>query len=133
MYLINAVFGFGRVATLWFLLSPFSGEQLFSYVIFPLVILPISNIIMLLGIFLIVFGWKRLFRAKGKLVTTGIYAQTRHPQYLGFLLLTAGIGFLWPTFSTLLPVADPCFSLLSTGFGRRGYDGREIWRRISRI
>ena len=102
MYLINAVFGFGRVATLWFLLSPFSGEQLFSYVIFPLVILPISNIIMLSGIFLIVFGWKRLFRAKGKLVTTGIYAQTRHPQYLGFLLLTAGIGFLWPTFSTLL-------------------------------
>jgi protein-S-isoprenylcysteine O-methyltransferase Ste14 len=58
--------------------------------------------IILSGIFLIVFGWRRIFRAKDELVTTGIYGYVRHPQYLGFLLLTAGIDFLWVTFSTLL-------------------------------
>jgi len=51
---------------------------------------------------LIIFGWSRIFKAKNKLVTTGIYSYVRHPQYLGFLLLTFGIDFLWPTFSTLI-------------------------------
>lgn len=102
LFVINAVFGFNRVATLWFLLSPFTGEQLFSYVIFPGIILPISNVLILSGIFLVVFGWRRIYRAKGSLVTTGIYAQTRHPQYLGLLLITGGIDFLWPTFSTIV-------------------------------
>ena len=52
--------------------------------------------------FLIVFGWTRIFKTKKALVTTGIYAHVRHPQYLGFLLLTLGINFLWTTFSTLI-------------------------------
>jgi protein-S-isoprenylcysteine O-methyltransferase Ste14 len=102
LFVINAVFGFGRVATLWFLLSLFTGEQLFIYVIFPGIILPISNILILSGIFFVVFGWRRIYRAKNNLVTTGIYAQTRHPQYLGLLLITGGIDFLWPTFSTVV-------------------------------
>ena len=101
MYVINAVFGFNNAATLWYLLSPLTGEAMF-FSIFLSVILPISNMIILSGIFLIVFGWRRIYRAKDTLVTKGIYAQTRHPQYLGFLLLTAGIDFLWVTFSTLL-------------------------------
>jgi protein-S-isoprenylcysteine O-methyltransferase Ste14 len=58
--------------------------------------------IILAGIFLVVFGWSRIFRAKNQLVTTGIYGRVRHPQYLGFLLLTLGINFLWTTFSTLI-------------------------------
>jgi protein-S-isoprenylcysteine O-methyltransferase Ste14 len=102
MFVVNAVFGFDRVATLWFLLSPFTGEQLFKFVLFPGVILPISNIMILAGIFLVVFGWKRIYKAKDKLVTTGLYAHSRHPQYLGFLLITGGVDFLWPTFSTVL-------------------------------
>jgi methanethiol S-methyltransferase len=102
MYVIDAVFGFGRVATLWFLITPFTGEALFKSVIFPGVILPISNIIILGGIFLVVLGWGRIYRAKDMLATKGIYAHVRHPQYLGFILLTAGIDFLWPTFSTLI-------------------------------
>jgi protein-S-isoprenylcysteine O-methyltransferase Ste14 len=101
MYVVNAVFGFGNAATLWYLMSPFTGRELFLS-IFLGVILPVSNMIILSGIFLIIFGWRTIYGAKGKLVTTGIYAQTRHPQYLGFILLTAGIDFLWVTFSTLL-------------------------------
>ena len=102
MYVVNAVFGFSRVATLWFLISPFTGEALFKYVIFPGLILQISNSIILSGIFLVVLGWRRVYRARDTLVTKGIYAQVRHPQYLGLILLTAGIDFLWPTFSTLV-------------------------------
>jgi protein-S-isoprenylcysteine O-methyltransferase Ste14 len=101
MYVINAVFGFNNTVTLWYLLSILTGTELF-YSIFLSVILPISNIIILSGIFLIIFGWQRIYKKKGKLVTIGIYAQIRHPQYLGFMLFTAGIDFLWPTFSTLL-------------------------------
>ena len=101
MYLINAFFGFNNATTLWYLLVPLTGLDLFVS-IYLSVILPISNMIILSGIFLIVFGWRRIFRAKDKLVTNGIYGYVRHPQYLGFLLLTAGINFLWVTFSTVL-------------------------------
>jgi protein-S-isoprenylcysteine O-methyltransferase Ste14 len=100
-YLINAFFGFNNASTLWFLLAPLTGMDLFVS-IYLSVILPISNMIILSGVFLIVFGWRRIFRAKDKLVTNGIYGYVRHPQYLGFLLLTAGIDFLWVTFSTVL-------------------------------
>lgn len=102
MFTINALFGFGRVATLWFLLSPLTSVELFANVIFPNIILPISNLLILAGIFFVVFGWRRIFRAKGNLVTTGIYSYTRNPQYFGLLLISGGIDFLWPTFTTII-------------------------------
>ena len=101
MFVISAVFGLAGVATFWGFLLPLTGLALLES-IFYYVIVPISNIIILAGIFLLVFGWRRIYRAKDRLVTAGIYAHTRHPQYLGFLLITGGINFLWPTFSTLL-------------------------------
>jgi protein-S-isoprenylcysteine O-methyltransferase Ste14 len=101
MYLIAGIFGINNVATLWYFLVGITGYNLFVSLYLG-VILPISNLIILSSIFLIVFGWRRIFKAKGQLVTTGIYAQVRHPQYLGFILLTFGIDFLWVTFSTLL-------------------------------
>lgn len=101
MYLIASAFGFNNAATLWYLMSPFTGYDLFVS-IFLGVILPISNVIILSSIFLIVFGWRKIFKAKGQLVTDGIYRHVRHPQYLGFILLTFGIDFLWVTFSTLI-------------------------------
>jgi len=101
MYLIAGAFGFNNAATLWYLISPFTGYELFV-TIFLSVILPISNVIIISSIFLIVFGWRKIFKAKGQLVTDGIYRHVRHPQYLGFILLTFGIDFLWVTFSTLI-------------------------------
>jgi protein-S-isoprenylcysteine O-methyltransferase Ste14 len=101
MYLIASAFGFNNAATLWYLMTPFTGYNLFVS-IFLGVILPISNVIILSSVFLIVFGWRKIFKAKGQLVTDGIYRHVRHPQYLGFILLTFGIDFLWVTFSTLI-------------------------------
>lgn len=101
MYFFSWFLGYENVATLWYFLVGVTGYDLFVS-IYLSVILPIANAVILTGMFLIVFGWSRIFKAKDKLVTTGIYAHIRHPQYLGFLVLTLGINFLWTTFSTLI-------------------------------
>lgn len=101
MYFFSWFLGYENVATLWYFLVGVTGHDAFVS-IYLSVILPISNVIILSGMFLIVFGWSRIFRAKDALITTGIYAHVRHPQYLGFLLLTLGVNFLWTTFSTLI-------------------------------
>ncbi len=60
-------------------------------------------VIMTVGMILIGIGWVTLYRSVrrgGGLVTTGIYAYSRHPQYLGFLLIVAGWFLGWPTIMT---------------------------------
>jgi protein-S-isoprenylcysteine O-methyltransferase Ste14 len=101
MYILTWLFGSTFPGCLWYPLAVLTGEELFTSVFLGF-ILPTSNIIILIGILLIVFGWRKIYRAKGKLVTTGIYGHVRHPQYLGFLLLTLGMNILWVTISTLL-------------------------------
>jgi protein-S-isoprenylcysteine O-methyltransferase Ste14 len=77
------------------------GEEMF-FLVLRYFIFPLSIIIIVTGILLIVFGWKRIPEAKGELVTTGIYAHVRHSQYLEFLLLTLGMNLEWTSFFTLL-------------------------------
>ena len=101
MYIITWLFGYSNPGCLWYLLAGLIGEELLVF-IFLGFILPISNMIILSGILLIIFGWRKIYRAKGQLVTTGIYGHVRHPQYLGFLLLTLGMNVLWITISSLL-------------------------------
>jgi len=101
MYIITWLFGYTFPGCLWYPLAVLAGEDLFVS-IFLGFILPISNIIILTGILFIISGWTKIYRAKGQLVTTGIYGHVRHPQYLGFLLLTLGMNILWITISTLL-------------------------------
>jgi protein-S-isoprenylcysteine O-methyltransferase Ste14 len=77
------------------------GEEAF-FVVFRYFIFPLSTIIIIMGILLIVFGWKGIHEAKGEIVTKGIYSYVRHPQYLGFMLLTFGMNLEWMTFFTVL-------------------------------
>ena len=56
---------------------------------------------MLIGGFLIIAGWKKIYHVKDELVTGGIYRYIRHPQYTGILLITFGMLIHWPTFITL--------------------------------
>ncbi len=100
-YVFLWLFGYNEIYTLEFLLIRLIGEELF-YSVFTYFIFPLSVIIIITGILLIVFGWKGIHEAKGQLVTTGIYRHVRHPQYLGFLLLTFGMNLEWTTFFTLL-------------------------------
>jgi methanethiol S-methyltransferase len=61
-------------------------------------------ILMLIGMFIIIMGWVKLYRSTKEdgLVTDGIYAYSRHPQYLGFILIILGWLFGWPTIITVV-------------------------------
>jgi protein-S-isoprenylcysteine O-methyltransferase Ste14 len=63
----------------------------------------------LVGALLVIQGWKVIHRrywskeeGKGTLVTDGIYAYIRHPQYSGFMLITLGLLVHWATIPLLI-------------------------------
>ncbi len=71
-----------------------------------------------IGIGLFIQGWRELYRARqeNRLVTDGLYAVVRHPQYSGLFLGLFGEGFVhWPTvFSiTVLPLIVLAYVLLA--------------------
>jgi len=54
------------------------------------------------GFILLALGWKEVYRGEGALVTDGLYAKLRHPQYLGLILIVVGFLIMWPTLLTVL-------------------------------
>lgn len=62
----------------------------------------VSNLLMFGGLLIIHRGWRRIHRAQGALVTDGLYAWVRHPQYSGLFLITIGLLIQWPTIVTAL-------------------------------
>lgn len=61
-------------------------------------------VVTLIGLGLVILGWKQIHKqywskeeGKGDLVTGGIYAYIRHPQYTGFFLITFGMMLEWAT------------------------------------
>lgn len=62
-----------------------------------------AAILILIGTVLIMVGWFTLYRHKNeKFVISGIYRYSRHPQYLGFILIVLGWLIDWPTLITLI-------------------------------
>lgn len=64
-----------------------------------------SAVVMLVGMILITLGWITLYRGvkkKQAFVHTGIYKISRHPQYLGFILVLLGWLIGWPTILTII-------------------------------
>lgn len=63
-----------------------------------------ASVLILLGMAIIVLGWVTLYKntSRDGLVTDGIYKYSRHPQYLGFILIILGWFFGWPTPLTLI-------------------------------
>jgi protein-S-isoprenylcysteine O-methyltransferase Ste14 len=66
-------------------------------------------VLSLIGTVLIILGWRDIHRyywskeeGQGRLVTRGIYAYIRHPQYTGFMLITLGMLFEWSTLPVLI-------------------------------
>lgn len=66
------------------------------------IVMLISNVLLILGIWLISTGWEQIHKSEGKLTTEGIYAFMRHPQYTGIFLITLGFMVQWPTLTTLI-------------------------------
>lgn len=83
-----------------------------------LVTMIVGTAISVLGILLVIRGWRQLYRAAkaGRLVTDGAYALVRHPQYLGLLMAVFGEGVVhWPTLFSLaaFPVIAIAYVLLA--------------------
>ncbi len=107
VYLTGTVIN-GIVTDAWHLV-------LISIVVFGLFLIPLTYrkrakwvdyglVVMLIGMALIVAGWVSLYtqvRQPG-FAGKGIYQYSRHPQYLGFVLLVIGWFFGWPTILTLI-------------------------------
>jgi protein-S-isoprenylcysteine O-methyltransferase Ste14 len=62
----------------------------------------VSNVLMFGGLVIIAHGWSKIHRAQDTLVTSGLYAWVRHPQYSGLFLITIGLLIQWPTIVTLV-------------------------------
>lgn len=78
----------------------------------------LGYVLLFVGIGMFIQGWRELYRARqeNRLVTDGLYAFVRHPQYSGLFLALFGEGFVhWPTvFSiTVLPVIVLAYVLLA--------------------
>lgn len=67
-----------------------------------MIICQIGGFVMLIGLIMMGKGWRKIHEAKGELVTDGIYAFMRHPQYSGLFLITIGMLIQWPTLVTLV-------------------------------
>ncbi len=65
-------------------------------------VMVVSTGIIAVGFSLLTLGWKEVYRGEGALVTDGVYAKLRHPQYLGLILLIVAFLIMWPTLLTLL-------------------------------
>ncbi len=57
-----------------------------------------------IGIMTILVGWITLYKNRQEvdLVTSGIYRYSRHPQYLGIILISVGWFIHWPSLLTVL-------------------------------
>ncbi|MFH0861992.1 MAG: methyltransferase [Candidatus Altiarchaeota archaeon] len=62
----------------------------------------VGGAVTVFGLFLISAGWYQVYKGKGKLVRDGLYRYSRHPQYVGILLVTLGWIIHWPTIPTLV-------------------------------
>ena len=83
---------------LWYPLLGFTGNPHFNPVHLA------SNVVILLGFWLLASAWKVLYAAQtsGTLATAGPYARIRHPQYVAFVLIMFGFLLQWPTLVTLV-------------------------------
>lgn len=116
MYLISWLFGYRLPeGVLW-------GHTLQQQIGYGGMYLAIGLI--LIGGGLVFWGWRDIHRhywsrptGSGRLVTTGIYAHIRHPQYTGFLLITLGMICEWATIPLL--VMWPLLCLLYCRLAKR--------------
>ncbi len=64
-------------------------------------LLGLSFALIAVGAAWVMLGWREVYRGREGLVTTGVYAWCRHPQYFGLVVMTLGLVLWWPTVLTL--------------------------------
>jgi methanethiol S-methyltransferase len=101
MYIIAWIFGVkAPVGFFW-------GHTLST--IFGFQSMNIGYLFNVMGGLLIIYGWKEIYakywgktKNNQQLVTDGLYSFSRHPQYLGFILMTFGLLVHWATLPLLV-------------------------------
>lgn len=66
------------------------------------IVMTASNVLLIIGMWLVMNGWERVYKSQGELVTDGVYKYVRHPQYTGIFIITLGFMIQWPTLTTLI-------------------------------
>lgn len=66
-----------------------------------MIICQFGSLIMVIGGYLVIQGWKLIYRSGDRMVTEDLYQRVRHPQYLGLILITIGMLIQWPTVLTI--------------------------------
>ena len=92
--------------------------QLFGTEVAHVVAMVIGYGFVFVGATLVAEGWRKVHRARreGTLVTDGVYAVVRHPQYTGLFLIVFGEGVVhWPTIVSVaaFPVIVIAYVLLA--------------------
>lgn len=67
-----------------------------------IVVMLVTTALFWLGIIVMEKGWRQIHQTKGALVTDGIYARIRHPQYTGMFMIVGALLIQWPTLLSLL-------------------------------
>ncbi len=65
-------------------------------------VMGVSLLLLVAGYVLLSKGWRQVHAARGRLVTGGVYAYARHPQYTGLFLIVVSFLVQWPTLATVL-------------------------------
>lgn len=92
--------------------------QLFGTPLAHIVAMVLGYMIVFSGASLVAEGWRKIHRARrdDELVTDGVYARVRHPQYTGLLLIIFGEGVVhWPTILSVIafPIIVITYTLLA--------------------
>ena len=91
---------------------------LFGTRVAHIVAMGLGYLLVFSGAGLVAAGWRAVHRARreDRLVTDGIYARVRHPQYSGLFVIVFGEGVVhWPTILSLvaLPIIVIAYTLLA--------------------
>ena len=114
--------------------------QLFGTPMAHIVAMVLGYTLVFAGASLVADGWRRIHQARReeKLMTDGVYARVRHPQYTGLFLIVFGEGVVhWPTIVSVaaFPVIVAAYTLLARKEERQmldkfGDEYREYQRRV---
>jgi methanethiol S-methyltransferase len=114
--------------------------QLFGTPVAHVVAMVIGYTIVFAGATLVAEGWRRIHQARrqNRLMTDGVYARVRHPQYTGLFLIVFGEGIVhWPTIVSVVvfPVIVIAYTMLARREERQmveqfGDEYREYQRRV---
>ena len=66
------------------------------------IVMGLTTALLVVAIGVMEKGWRLIHQANGALITDGIYARVRHPQYVGMFLLIVALLIQWPTLLSLL-------------------------------